>query len=814
MIDLNEIEVTPSRFDLDEIRERLADTAYSWVPALFPNGWITPDRKTLRCADLSGRAPRNEGSCAINLTGVYAGCGYDFATGEKAGPIDLIEYATGLTGRALIEEAARIAGVDRPRPAPRPRERKDFSVEIARIRAGCIPLAGTLGEHYLSTRGLNDPACADLLFNPDVNDYATARGYPALVAIVRDAAGNELGGLHRTYLLDDGGGKAPPGKKMIGAIEGGAVQLAPAGASLGVAEGIETALSVTAIFNVPCWATLSREHMIAWQCPANVSHVTIYADAGQPGTEAAEKLAARLRDEGKTVEIKVPMYGDDFNDDLKRGATAAEYPVELVRVDPIETPHSYSELSLIARKLPKPVPIEMMDRFLDDLARANLSKIEQGKLLAELKAMSGLTLGDLRADLSDKRKMLVASDEKKPPWMSQVEVDLYGLPLRNEDNVQVAFLNDPAFAGSVIYDEFAQKIIVRLPVPWDNEGSQYPRQWADGDDTNFAMWLQRRGVNVNPATVGRAVAASIGAMAVHPVRDYLQSLEWDGKPRLEGWTLDYLGADDTPLHRSFGALWLISAVARIMRPGCKADHVLILEGPQGLGKSTALKALTGAEWFTDEISEFGSKDAALQMIGAWVIEIAELDALTRSEVSSVKAFLTRTVDRYRPPFGRHVIDVPRQCVFAGSVNHDTYLRDETGNRRFWPVRCGEIDLQAIERDRDQLWAETFARLSSGAVWWLTDPDLIEAAKQEQDARYQGDAWEDQINDWIFNDGNLRRFEPVNDVSIAEVMENALKLVDRAKWSRAEQMRVGAYLKRNGWERYRVPGGNREWRYRR
>ena len=159
-------------------------------------------------------------------------------------------------------------------------------------------------------------------------------------------------------------------------------------------------------------------------------------------------------------------------------------------------------------------------------------------------------------------------------------------------------------------------------------------------------------------------------------------------PRLEEWVITYLGAEDTPLNRAVGSRWMISGVARILQPGAKVDHMLILEGPQGAKKSSALKTLAGAEWFTDELAEIGSKDAAQQMRGIWVIEIAELDAISRAEVSRIKAFLSRTTDRYRPPYERYVVEMPRQCVFAGSVNPDTYLRDETGNRRFWPVRCG------------------------------------------------------------------------------------------------------------------------------
>jgi len=174
----------------------------------------------------------------------------------------------------------------------------------------------------------------------------------------------------------------------------------------------------------------------------------------------------------------------------------------------------------------------------------------------------------------------------------------------------------------------------------------------------------------------------------------------------------------------------------------------VLEGPQGARKSTALKILAGEDWFTDELPDLGSKDAAMHMQGVWIIEIAELDAIGKAEVSRIKAFLTRTTDRFRPPYGRYTIEVPRQCVFAGTVNPDTYLRDETGNRRFWPVRCGTIDIDALARDRDQLWAEAVARFRGGAIWWLDTPALVAAAKAEQDKRYQTDAWDQLIEHWL------------------------------------------------------------------
>lgn len=205
----------------------LCATAPDWLPPLFPQARLSFDRRTLRCADLSGRSPRKEGSCIIHLKGPRAGWGYDHATGESAGPIDLIYQATGLTSVALFEEAARIARMGQPVATRAPTVAKpDHALEVARILGGCQPVANSVAEAYLASRGLADPACDDLKYHPDLTDFETRRGWPGLVAIVRDAAGQPTGGIHRTFLLDDGSGKAPPGKKMLGPVAGGCVRLA------------------------------------------------------------------------------------------------------------------------------------------------------------------------------------------------------------------------------------------------------------------------------------------------------------------------------------------------------------------------------------------------------------------------------------------------------------------------------------------------------------------------------------------------------------------------------------------------------------
>ena len=391
--------------------------------------------------------------------------------------------------------------------------------------------------------------------------------------------------------------------------------------------------------------------------------------------------------------------------------------------------------------------------LLGRLVLARLDPLPERQVLARIKTRTGIAMSVLDKQMAELRRRLNTTGDLshraiRPAWSHKLRLDLAGQPERNEANVITALSCDEAFAGAIVFDEFRQEIVVTRPLPWDASGESAPRPWTDSDDVRAAEWLQRRELNVTPMTVSRSVGAVAREITVHPVRDHLGALAWDGVPRIETWACRYLGAEDTAFNRSVGALWLISAVARIFRPGVKADHMLVLEGPQGARKSTALKILAGEDWFTDELPDLGSKDAAMHMQGVWIIEIAELDAIGKAEVSRIKAFLTRTTDRFRPPYGRYTIEVPRQCVFAGTVNPDTYLRDETGNRRFWPVRCGTIDIDALARDRDQLWAEAVARFRAGAIWWLDTPELIAAATAEQEKRYQADAWDDLIEHWL------------------------------------------------------------------
>ena len=367
-------------------------------------------------------------------------------------------------------------------------------------------------------------------------------------------------------------------------------------------------------------------------------------------------------------------------------------------------------------------------------------------------------------------------------------------------NAIAAFRHAPEWGGVLAFNEFGCGTVVLRPAPW---GIVPKGEWTDHEDRLAAEWLQRQGVLVSVDVAGQAVQTAARDHPFHPVKAYLQDLHWDGVERVDRWLSTYLGVEDTEYSRAVGSRWLISAVARIFRPGAKADCCLIFEGPQGIRKSTALRTVAG-EYFTDELADLGSKDAAMQTRGVWIIELSELDNLNHAEVARIKAFMSRTTDRFRPPYGMRLVESPRQCVFAGTVNHGSYLRDETGGRRFWPVVCGQIDIDGLAGVRDQLWAEAKVRFESGCPWWLDTPDLVRLASDQQEARYEGDPWEEVIGPWLENRQST---------AISEVLEKCLSK-PQAQWTQTDKIRAARCLRAQGWLRYRERQGERlEWRYR-
>jgi putative DNA primase/helicase len=397
---------------------------------------------------------------------------------------------------------------------------------------------------------------------------------------------------------------------------------------------------------------------------------------------------------------------------------------------------------------------------------------------------------------------------KQPEWTDPLILDKQGKIIANLANLTLILTEAPKWKGVLAYDEFNARVVIKGRPPWEEEASNTP--WTDHHETQVRVWFQREGrISPSAGDVGRAVQAAARYNPFHPVRDYYEALVWDGVPRLESWLQRYFHVEDSEYVRAIGPRYPISAVARIYQPGCQVDHTVVLEGPQGKRKSEALRTLAiKDEWFTDRLSHLASKDAILETAGVLLVEIAEMDALTRATSSTIKSFLTRRYDRCRPPYGKHPINLPRQCVFAATINPPVggYLKDPTGSRRFWPVAChGVIDRDGLEKVRDQLWAEAVHQYKSGAPWWLETPELEALATAEQAARFVVDAWEELIREWL---------EDRIDVGLSEVLEQALGLAPEHR-TQVAQKRVVSILTNMGFRkcRPRTPKG-RQNRYQR
>jgi predicted P-loop ATPase len=400
------------------------------------------------------------------------------------------------------------------------------------------------------------------------------------------------------------------------------------------------------------------------------------------------------------------------------------------------------------------------------------------------------------------------ADEANPTWRFNLICTKWGNPRPLLANAIMVLRNADSWKGVLAFDEFAYRTMLVAAPPWEQHGEAAEfrrRAWTEQDDIAATEWLQNvERVTVTPNVTAPAVELVARDRAYHPVRDYVRSCKWDETHRLGIMLSAYFGAEQSAYTEAIGRMMMISAIARIFDPGCQVDTMLILEGEQGLMKSTAIKTLF-SPWFTDEIEQLGTKDASMQVAGVWGIEIGELDAMTRTEVSKIKAFITRRVDRFRPPYGRRVIERQRECIFVGTTNTNDYLKDPTGARRFLPATVTKIDLESLQRDRDQLWAEARVLYEQGAPWWFTEEhvDAAATAKHEQEARYQEDAWEQPISDYLESRLHRPPDNPAYRVTIGRIFTDALAIEDKSRWDQKAKNTVARCLKRLGWKKKQV-----------
>jgi predicted P-loop ATPase len=343
-----------------------------------------------------------------------------------------------------------------------------------------------------------------------------------------------------------------------------------------------------------------------------------------------------------------------------------------------------------------------------------------------------------------------ASEGDSLDWTMELELNKQtGTIKATIDNIWLILENDPNLRGKFALNEFAGRGEVLGDLPWSAFDKR--RGWTDNDNQGLYWYFEKVYKITGNGKIDGALSLHSEKHKFNDVRNYLTSLTWDGHPRLDTLLIEYLGAEDRPYVRAVTRKAFTAAVARAMEPGCKYDTMLILVGPQGIGKSTLLDKMSKG-WFNDGIRTFEGKEASELLQGVWLVEIGELDAFRQSDTARIKQFLSLRADRFRAAYGRHVKDIPRCCVFFGTTNTATFLRDRTGNRRFWPVDVGvqprlKLVWEDLDDEIDQIWAEAVMRWRLGESLILTG-DLEKEAMAEQESHREVSSKEGIILDFV------------------------------------------------------------------
>lgn len=349
----------------------------------------------------------------------------------------------------------------------------------------------------------------------------------------------------------------------------------------------------------------------------------------------------------------------------------------------------------------------------------------------------------------------VEADEEDPDaWKDLLDVEpKSGMPLPTAKNAEIILKNGP-FKGILAYDAFGNTEVIKGPLPWRNR--ERPHQeyepWLGADDKRLLHYFGKQYEFRSTSTVQNAFTEVVHANTFHPIKEYLESNIWDGIDRLDRLFVTYLGAEDTHYTRMVTRKMLVAAVKRIYEPGCKFDYMLVLVGPQGAGKSSILAKL-GLKWFSDSLRTFENKEAGEHLQSAWIFELGELSVMKKAELEEVKAFLSKTADRYRVAYDRQVSEFPRKCVFFGTTNNYNFLQDPTGNRRFWPV-----DVNPERRELDhwehltddvigQIWAEALELYKAGEPLEL-DREAAMEAERLQRLHTEENPRQGMIQEWL------------------------------------------------------------------
>lgn len=390
---------------------------------------------------------------------------------------------------------------------------------------------------------------------------------------------------------------------------------------------------------------------------------------------------------------------------------------------------------------------------LDDQAAPGTPSSRMPSYLAMLE--EAIKIPEVREELAkanfEKLKDQFDDPDEDTTWTQQLTLTKTGKVEDTIDNARIIMENDSRLKGRYFYDSFKERMTVCGDLPWIALTDRVSTAWNDTDDSGLRSYIEKRYNITSISKISDAVALAMLNCSRHPVREYLQGLVWDGTPRADALFIDYLGAEDTEYVRTVTRKALIGAVARIMQPGCKHDHILVLVGPQGSRKSTTLAKL-GKSWFSDSLYTVQGKEAYEALQGFWIIEMGEMAATRKAELESIKQFVSKQTDSFRAAYARRTQERPRQCAFFGTTNDDEFLRDSTGNRRFWPVTVtekGRVTGDYITPELvDQVWAEIVVRYNAGEVWYLDDAEIEATARAIQDEHTEMNARQGLVEQFL------------------------------------------------------------------
>lgn len=806
--------------DYTRVAEEALRSIRSLLDEWFPKGVESSDHKEFCIGSVSGEAGK---SMRIRLVGEKAGYWSDFEDGEAGRDlISLYAYKEGISNGKACAALARQLGVeltpddsnDQNQPSRPPRQKAQQKSAPAQAAQGVEAPSKKPKTEWTPV----------LPVPPDAGPYPVAhvvRGRPEKFWEYRDQDRRLLGVIYR-FITSDGGKEVLPcvyaRHPVTGKCEWRWLQFREP-RPLYLPSALRDDFTVLVVEGEKCadaghgmlgesydvvswpgggkavskadWSPLAGRKVIIWPDADAKTFKEGHARAGeikpeheQPGMAAAIKIREILIGLGcevRYVDIPEPGVkpdGWDIADLIQEGATQQEVAAWLDRLRPVPVEYSSADEQMSQ-------PPAANDGVPDWVAAPPEGASTPGG------AGAGMSWKQLRAMM--------------------IETANGGVKGCRE-NVYMALQHDPRLMGLVALDQFAQLQVKRKNPPWKSE----PGEWTEADDFHLGMYLANtyKLVMASVSEIEKAVAQSARENAFNPVTDFMSECadNWDGEQRVVNAFATYWGAAPSEYMQLISLMFFVGLAKRAFNPGMKHDCAPVFEGGQGQGKSTAL-AILGGQWFADTPFKMGDKDGFLAIQGILLYEIAELEQFNRSEVTAIKAFMSSQTDRYREPYGRRMKSVARRTVFAATTNEAEYFKDTTGNRRFWPVETGRIDLEALRRDREQLLGEAVHLMRRGETWYPTLEEQSRLITPEQEKREIADPWLGRIYDYLEAkdaDGEPTLRAKPDRVTCRDLLTKALHIeIGKLGPAKQETMRIAACMRKLGWIKGRETDGARE-----